>query len=141
MQETPAGSVPMTLGQRLRLAVDCLPFFFFAAAFTAYLTVLRPIVGTPKPLFWILAGLVLAVTAVRLLGRLRDLASGSVSVEDDRFVRILGGRHSGRSLVFERLGTLRAATTANVTRTRTGEMHRITHSRFSRILWRVEPLD
>ena len=131
----------MTHGQRLRLAVDCLPFFFFTAAFTAYLTVLRPIVGTPKPLFWILAALVLAVTAIRLLGRIRDLASGTVSVEDDRFVRIRQGRRSGRSLVFERLGTLRAAMTANVTRTRAGEMHRVTHSRFSRILWHVEPLD
>ena len=83
--------VPLTFGQKTRLAFDCLPLVTFALLIAAYVTLLRPIVGRATLSFYALMAVVIVMTGYTALKRCRDLALGAAFVGEDvleRFGRL-----------------------------------------------------
>lgn len=134
--------LPLTFGQKLRLALDCVPLLTFAVLTAVYVTVLRPIVGPPKMPFFVVMGVVLITNGLTVLKRLRDLVSGVALVRDDvleSFGRS-GRRRRSSFGVFAALGRL-WMTAGVLLPHRKGHRHRITYSPASRIVWNLEPFD
>ena len=134
--------VPLTLAQKARLALDCIPLVTFACIVAAYVTMFRPLVEVPAIPFFALMGAVLLLNGVTTLRRSRDLLSGVALVQEDvleRFGRS-GRRRRSSYAVFSALGWL-WMTAAVLLPGRKGHRHRITYSPASRIVWNLEPLD
>ena len=134
--------VPLTFGQKVRLALDCVPLLTFAVLTAVYVTILRPIVGPPRMPFFVLMGAVIILNGMTALKRSRDLVSGVALVREDvleRFGRS-GKRRRSSFGVFTALGRL-WMTAGVLLPGRKGHRHRITYSPASRIVWNLEPLD
>jgi hypothetical protein len=134
--------VPLTIAQKLRLVLDGLPLVTFVLLAAAYLTVLRPLVGEPTLPFYVLMAAVILMTGVRTVNRWRDLLSGVALVREDvldRFGRS-GRRRRSSFGMFAQLGRL-WMTPAVLLPGRKGHRHRVTYSPFSKIAWKLEPLD
>ena len=141
MQRT-IGSVPLTLRQKARLIVDCLPLLFFGLALAFCVTLFDDIYGAPPPaaLLLFLGFIILAVgwTAIQ---RMRDLASGVALVHEDllqRSYRSRRGQHQWGT--FAQLGKL-SLTVKAYHQGRHGRRHRVVYSPASKIVWWLEPLD
>ena len=134
--------MPLTFGQKTRLAFDCLPLVTFVLLTTAYVTLLRPMVGRTTLPFYALMAAVILVTGYTAVKRCRDLASGVALMREDvleRFGRS-GRRRRSSFGMFAQLGRL-WMTPAVLLPARKGHRHRITYSPHSRIAWRLDPLD
>lgn len=134
--------VPLTSGQKMFLALDCIPLFFVLGLIALYLAILQPRFGGPLVAPYLMSGILLLVRGPATLARLRDLARGVALVEEDRLDSFGRSGHHRQSSwgLFATLGRLWM--TAGVLLTgRTGHRHRITYSPASRIAWRLEPLD
>jgi hypothetical protein len=135
-------TVPLTCGQKTRLAFDSLPLVTFALMAAAYVTVLRPVVGRPALPFYLLMTVVILMNGYTTVKRWRDLASGVALVHEDvleRFGRS-GRRRRSSYGMFTRLGRL-WMTAGVLLPGRRGHRHRITYSPCSRIAWKLEPLE
>jgi hypothetical protein len=135
-------SVPLTVLQKARLVVDCLPLVFFVLAFVFVVTFFDAIYGAPhSPALLLFLGVVILVTGHRALQRLRDLASGVALVHDDLLERLWRPRRgSGHYGKFAQLGTLRLRQKA-YSHGQPGQRHRIIYSPASKIAWLVKQLD
>jgi len=136
------GEIPLTLGQRIRLLIRCLPFLFFAAAITAYLTVLATVYPFKIELVAFLA-LVLLVTGYQGFQALRDVTRGRALVTTDLLRNVVGRGSRSRSRYhrgeFESLGRL-TLTPAAFHHAQRGQRHRVTYSPATKIVWSLEPL-
>lgn len=139
-------TVPLTMSQRTRLVVLCLPFPFFAAAVAFYFTVwvdfASGVTGqTIDPLsskgliFSAFMALVLAVTGYGALCALRDLASGVALVMKDRVLRVHSRRGGYRGARLEKLGRVRLLRWTGTP----DRLHRIVYSPASKIVWEAAP--
>jgi hypothetical protein len=136
------GRVPLTIGQKLGLAVDCVPLLTFSALAAIYVTMLRPVVGAPAlPSFLVMAA-VLLLNGLTTLRRARDIVSGVAVVREDVLERFGRSGHRRRSSFgsFATLGRLWMSARVLLPG-RKGHRHRITYSPASRIVWNIEPLD
>jgi hypothetical protein len=138
------GSVPLTVGQKARLLVDCLPLPFFVLALVFTLTILDDITGAPPPIALpLFLGFVILVVGWTALQRLRDLASSVALVREDllqrswRSNRRGPGRFRGR---FERLGKLTLVPKVYF-HAQPGLRYHVVYSPASKIVWTLEPLE
>jgi hypothetical protein len=137
-------TIPLTVGQKMRLLVDCLPLLFFSAVAVAYVTVFKDVYGGTRAPVLLFFAIVLLVTGHRTVQRVRDVALGVALVNEDRLTNILGrghqrrrrNRHAGE---FAALGRL-SLTPASFRQAERGRRHRVVYSPASRIAWSVEPL-
>ncbi len=144
MDKTKGEGVPLTLGQRTRLFVDCLPLLFFSIVAGAYVTVLKDVYGGIKLPVVLFLGIILLVTGYRTVQRVRDITLGVALVNEDRLTTILGRGHQGHRRnhhfgEFAALGRLRL-TPASFRQAQCGRRHRVVYSPASRIAWSVEPV-
>lgn len=134
-------TIPLTLLQKIRLAIDVLPPLFFLTMLVLYVAVLAPLVGGIKWPLVLFVLIVIGWTGYDAMKRVRDLRSGVAAVEEDVVQRIgRTGRSRGRRYAMcARLGRLWIRG-ADIAHSRTGHRHRITYSPASRIVWSLEPL-
>jgi hypothetical protein len=139
---SPNSFVPLTLGQKARLSVGCLPLPFFVLAFAFCLTLFDDIYGMPPPAVLLLfLGFVILVVGWSALRRIRDLASGVALMQEDllqRSYRSRRGQHQWGT--FAQLGKL-SLTPKAYHQGRLGGRHRVVYSPASKIVWSLEPLD
>jgi hypothetical protein len=137
-------SIPLTLGQRARLIVECIPLPFFALALAFCLTFFDDIYGVPPPAALLLfLGFVILVVGWIAIQRLRDLALGVALLQEDlleRSSRSRGSagpnRYTGK---FKQLGRMRLSSKA-YGQGQNGFRYRVYFSPASKIVWRLEPL-
>jgi len=134
-------SVPLTVLQKARLIVDCLPLLFFVLALVFCLTFFDDIYGAPpSTLLLLFLGVVILVTGHQALQRVRDLASGMAMVQEDQLERLWRPRRGKQQYgKFARLGTLRMRQRDYI-HGQLGQHHRVIYSPASKIAWSVEPL-
>jgi hypothetical protein len=132
----------LTVPQKARLLLDCLPFVFFSVVAAGYVTVLRKVYGELKLSILVFLAIVLLVTGYQALQRMRDIASGVALVREDVLRNVLGRgsqrrRRSHHAGEFAALGRLKL--TPNAFRQAIGgRRHRVTYSPASKIAWELE---
>jgi hypothetical protein len=135
------GSVPLTIAQKARLVLDCVPLVFWGLALVFSVTVLDDILGAPPPTALpLFLGVVLLMVGFTALQRMRDLASGVALVQDDllqRSHRSRRGQHCWGT--FAQLGRL-SLTPKAYHQGQPGRRHRVAYSPASKIVWSLEPL-
>jgi xanthosine utilization system XapX-like protein len=135
-------TVPLTMMQRLRLLMDCLPFAFMLVVSILYLTVLTNIYGPPQPLFLAFIGLVLLVTGFTAVQRMRDFLGGVSKVEADFLNRSWRSSHGSRRQCygeFEQLGK-RVMTAQVYHKYPSSQRYWVHYGPASRIIWEMEPI-
>lgn len=137
--------IPLTFGQKARLLVECLPVPFMLLALAFTLTVLDDITGRPPPILLpLFLGFVLVVVGWAAVQRLRDLAAGVATVQDDMLERSWRSRGSSGPNPFHgkftQLGTMRLSRKAWAQGTGSAR-YRVAYSPASKIVWSLERLD
>src|SRR5215212_6073389 len=90
--------VPLTLSQRARLVVECLPVIFFTLALVFVLTRFGDITGASPSLFLILfLCAVILVVGWAAVNGIRDLVSGVALAQEDLLERSWRSGRSSRS--------------------------------------------
>lgn len=135
-------SVPLTAGQKMKLAAKFLPVIFFVAALIFTMTALPNIIGQPMPpLLPVFLVVVLLVMIYEASKSLHDLLSGVAVIEEDELVRLWhsrGNNKSARYGNFAQLGKMQMSRTA-FNQAHVGEQYRVCYSPASRIVWSLEP--
>lgn len=143
--------VPLTIGQKARLIVDCYPFVIFALIAVASLMVFRasgraiPAVTGDVVLFFSGYVVALFLSGYKAVLRVRDLVSGVALVREDILENVVAFRlpwarrsdHAGEG---GQIGMLYLTSGAAVQARGRGR-HRITYSPASKLVWSLEPLD
>jgi len=134
--------VPLTVGQKTRLALDCVPLVGYLLLAMAYYFAIRPRIEVPLVPFYLLTTIVIIVRGPAALARLRDLLLGVALIQEDRLESFGRSGHRRQSSwgLFATQGRL-WMTAGVLLPGRKGHRHRITYSPASRIAWRLEPLD
>jgi hypothetical protein len=134
--------VSLTFGQKMFLALDCVPLIFVLGLIALYFSVVQPRFGGPALPLYLLATILILVRGPATLAHLRDLARGVALIEEDRLESFGRAGHHRQSSwgQFAALGRL-WMTSGVLLPGRKGHRHRITYSPASRIAWRLEPLD
>ena len=137
-------SIPLTLGQRARLIVECVPLPFFGLALAFCLIFFDDIYGVRPPAALLLfLGFVILVVGWTAIQRIRDLALGVTLVQQDLLVRSWRSRGSAGpnryAGKFEQLGRMRLSSKA-YGQGQNGFRYRVYYSPASRIIWRLERL-
>lgn len=137
------GQMPLTVSEKARLLIECLPLLFFLLAFLFTVTVLDDITGAPSPVgLALFLGVVILAAGYQALQRRRDLASGVALVQEDLLQHAWRSGGASRSPFrgrFARLGTLRLTTTA-YRQSAAEQRFRVRYSPASRIVWSLAPL-
>jgi hypothetical protein len=135
------GSVPLTIAQKARLVLNCVPLVFWGLAFVFSVTILDDIVGAPPPAALpLFLGVIILMVGFTAFQRMRDLASGVALVQDDllqRSHRSRRGQHCWGT--FAQLGKL-SLTPKAYHQGQPGRRHRVAYSPASKIVWSLEPL-
>jgi len=139
-----ANEVPLTLTQRARLIVECLPVVFFTLMLVFVVTLLDDITGAPPSIFLILfLCFVIVVVGWAALNRIRDLASGVALVQEDLLERSWRSRGASGpnsfSGKFEQLGRMRLSSKAHG-QGQNGFRYRVSYSPASKIVWWLEKI-
>jgi hypothetical protein len=133
---------PLTFGQKVFLALDCVPLIVVLGLIAMYLSLLQPRFGGPVLPPYVMAGILILVRGPATLAHLRDLTRGVALIDEDRLEGFGRAGHHRQSSwgQFATLGRL-WMTAGVLLPGRKGHRHRITYSPASRIAWRLEPLD
>ena len=136
---------PLTLLQKARLCVECLPVLFFIAALIFCATLLDDITGAPAPPALLLfLGLVIVVTGWAALNRVRDLAAGVALAQEDLLARSWRSRGASGPKAFhgqfEQLGRMRLSSKA-YGQGQNGVRYRVLYSPASKIVWSLEKVE
>ena len=138
-----ASTVPLTLMQRLRLLVDCLPFLFFLVVTLLYVTVLTSVFGAPNLALLAFLGLVLLITGFTAVQRLRDLLPGTAAVQTDLLEKSWRPRYgNGRRRCYGEFAQLGKLVLINQVyyQNPAGQRYRVYYSPVSRIVWDLQPV-
>jgi hypothetical protein len=147
--------VPLTIGQKARLIVDCYPFVLFALASVVfvpgYLAFFRAFAhGVPPDAGYVLLFVsgnvvVLFLSGYKAVLCVRDLLSGVALVREEVLENVVAFRlpwrrrsdHAGGSGQIGRL----YITSGAALQARGRGRHRITYSPASKLIWSLEPLE
>ena len=103
------GTVPLTMAQRCRLLIGCIPLILGVLAFVLSATFLSRTFLSRQPLFLPLMGIIVVGFGFQARSRLRDLASGKAVVCEDMLERYLSDESHDYHGHFKRIGTVRFA--------------------------------
>ena len=134
--------VALSLPQRARLLLECVPCIAWVLLLALALIFVEPTYGQPMPPpLVLLMGLVVVVTGYRAVQCCRDLAAGSALVAEDVLERSWRSGN-GKAMYFgsfERLGKLRLRARDHVQSSH-GWPYRVTYSPISKTVWKLERL-
>jgi hypothetical protein len=137
-----ANEVPLSLTQRARLLIECLPVIFFTLALVFVLTLFDDLTGSPPSLFVILfLCAVILIVGYVAVNAIRDLVSGIALVQEDVLEISWRSGRTARSRDFNgkftQLGKMRLSTNA-YGQGINGFRYRVLYSPVSKIVWSLE---